>query len=233
MPRRGPGRRRDAGRDVQGGGRARAGEPVAEVATLADVPDGSRPLSAREQRAGDLAHGRGRAPRGDAVEPRRRSRSCAAPRTGTISTRCRVAFAAIAETGTLALVSGADNPTTLNFLPDNHIVVVRRDDIVADYESVFPRLRARLRQGRRAAHGQFHHRPIALGRHRADPAPRRARAAAPAHRDRRVSARRGLGRAAAAARKPLCEFRNHRMAYAAQRRPLRSGALSCGRFLVR
>ena len=30
----------------------------------------------------------------------------------------------VAETGTLVLVSGADNPTTLNFLPDNHIVVV-------------------------------------------------------------------------------------------------------------
>jgi L-lactate dehydrogenase complex protein LldG len=52
-----------------------------------------------------------------------------------------VAFAAIAETGTVALVSGADNPTTLNFLPDNQIVVVRRDEVVADYESVFLRLR--------------------------------------------------------------------------------------------
>jgi L-lactate dehydrogenase complex protein LldG len=51
------------------------------------------------------------------------------------------AFAGIAETGTLALVSGPDNPTTLNFLPDNHVVVVGRDDIVADYEGVFARLR--------------------------------------------------------------------------------------------
>jgi L-lactate dehydrogenase complex protein LldG len=51
------------------------------------------------------------------------------------------AFAAIAETGTLALVSGPDNPTTLNFLPDNQIVVVRREDVLADYESVFIRLR--------------------------------------------------------------------------------------------
>jgi L-lactate dehydrogenase complex protein LldG len=51
------------------------------------------------------------------------------------------AFGAIAETGTLALVSGADNPTTLNFLPDNQIVVVKRDEIVADYESVFAKLR--------------------------------------------------------------------------------------------
>jgi L-lactate dehydrogenase complex protein LldG len=52
------------------------------------------------------------------------------------------AFAAVAESGTLALVSGADNPTTLNFLPDNHIVVVFADDVVGDYESVFARLRA-------------------------------------------------------------------------------------------
>jgi L-lactate dehydrogenase complex protein LldG len=52
-----------------------------------------------------------------------------------------VAFAGIAETGTLALVSGSDNPTTLNFLPDNHIVVLAREAIEADYESVFAKLR--------------------------------------------------------------------------------------------
>ena len=52
------------------------------------------------------------------------------------------AFAGVAETGTLALVSGPDNPTTLNFLPDNHIVLVFARDVVGDYESVFARLRA-------------------------------------------------------------------------------------------
>jgi L-lactate dehydrogenase complex protein LldG len=51
------------------------------------------------------------------------------------------AFAGIAESGTLALVSGPDNPTTLNFLADNHIVVLPREAIEADYESVFARLR--------------------------------------------------------------------------------------------
>ena len=35
-------------------------------------------------------------------------------------------LAAIAETGTLMLVSGAETPTTLNFLPDTHIVVRAR-----------------------------------------------------------------------------------------------------------
>jgi len=53
-----------------------------------------------------------------------------------------VAFAAVAETGTLALVSGPDNPTTLNFLPDNHFVVLFADDLVGDVESVFAKLRA-------------------------------------------------------------------------------------------
>jgi len=53
------------------------------------------------------------------------------------------AFAAIAESGTLALASGPDNPTTLNFLPDNHFVVVAASDIVGDYESVWRKLRAR------------------------------------------------------------------------------------------
>ena len=52
-------------------------------------------------------------------------------------------FAAIAETGTLMLVSGAETPTTLNFLPDTHIVVVRGDQIVATYEDGWDRLRVR------------------------------------------------------------------------------------------
>jgi L-lactate dehydrogenase complex protein LldG len=63
------------------------------------------------------------------------------PSDGRDTNAVSAAFAGIAETGTLALVSGADNPTTLNFLPDNHIVVVPRETILADYESVFAKLR--------------------------------------------------------------------------------------------
>jgi L-lactate dehydrogenase complex protein LldG len=58
-----------------------------------------------------------------------------------------VAFAGVAESGTLALASGADNPTTLNFLPDNHVVVLFAEDVVGDMESVFARLRARYGAG--------------------------------------------------------------------------------------
>ena len=57
------------------------------------------------------------------------------------------AFGAIAETGTVVLVSGPDNPTTLNFLPDVHVVVVDLADVTGDFESVMARLRERFGLG--------------------------------------------------------------------------------------
>lgn len=51
------------------------------------------------------------------------------------------AFGGVAETGTLVMTSGTDNPTTLNFLPDTHIVVLNAKDIAGDYETVWARLR--------------------------------------------------------------------------------------------
>lgn len=49
--------------------------------------------------------------------------------------------AAAAETGTLFLTSGPENPTTLNFLPDTHIAVLKTADIVGAYEDAWNRLR--------------------------------------------------------------------------------------------
>jgi L-lactate dehydrogenase complex protein LldG len=57
------------------------------------------------------------------------------------------AFGAIAESGTLMLASGPDNPTTLNFLPDTHIVIVSAEDIAGDYETLWDRLRERYGAG--------------------------------------------------------------------------------------
>jgi L-lactate dehydrogenase complex protein LldG len=57
------------------------------------------------------------------------------------------AEAAIAETGTLALISGPENPTTLNFLPDNHIVVLKAGDIVGDLEAIWAKIRKRHGKG--------------------------------------------------------------------------------------
>jgi len=53
-----------------------------------------------------------------------------------------VAYGAVAETGTRGMTSGHNAPTTLNFLPDVHIVVIREQDIAANYEEVWDRLRA-------------------------------------------------------------------------------------------
>jgi L-lactate dehydrogenase complex protein LldG len=88
---------------------------VAPDSSLDEIPWGVRPL---------LRIRRGRVEAGDAVG----------------LTPC---FAAIAETGTLMLISGADTPTTLNFLPDTHIVIVRDDQVVAAYEDGWDRLRDR------------------------------------------------------------------------------------------
>jgi len=52
-------------------------------------------------------------------------------------------LAGIAETGTLMLVSGEGTPTTLNFLPDTHIVMLRAGEVVATYEDGWDLLRGR------------------------------------------------------------------------------------------
>lgn len=52
------------------------------------------------------------------------------------------AFAGVAETGTVVQLSGPDNPTTLNFMPEAHIVLLEAKDITASYEEAWTRLRA-------------------------------------------------------------------------------------------
>jgi L-lactate dehydrogenase complex protein LldG len=58
------------------------------------------------------------------------------------------AFAGVAETGTLIMTSGPDNPTTLNFLPDYAIVIVDAKDVRGSYEDVWQRIRDRDGKGR-------------------------------------------------------------------------------------
>jgi len=52
-----------------------------------------------------------------------------------------VAYAGVAETGTLLLRSGPDSPTTLNFLPDTHIVVLKTSVLTTTYEAAWDALR--------------------------------------------------------------------------------------------
>lgn len=49
----------------------------------------------------------------------------------------------LAETGTLALASGADNPVTLTFLGETHFVVLRTADICGGFEDFWTAWRAR------------------------------------------------------------------------------------------
>lgn len=52
-----------------------------------------------------------------------------------------VGFCGIAETGTLMLLSGPDNPSTLNFLPDDHIVILPASRVVGPMEEAWRQLR--------------------------------------------------------------------------------------------
>lgn len=58
------------------------------------------------------------------------------------------ALAGVAETGTLATASGPQHPTTLNFLPEHHIVALKASQVVAAYEDVWRLLRKARKQGR-------------------------------------------------------------------------------------
>ena len=58
------------------------------------------------------------------------------------------AFAGVAETGTLVALSGRNHPTTLNFVPDYHVVALRTSQVVGAYEEVWARLRKANKQGR-------------------------------------------------------------------------------------
>lgn len=51
------------------------------------------------------------------------------------------ALCGIAETGTLVMAAGADNPVTLAFLPSTHIIIVERDTIVGSYEEAIEKVR--------------------------------------------------------------------------------------------
>jgi L-lactate dehydrogenase complex protein LldG len=51
------------------------------------------------------------------------------------------AFCAIAETGTLVVLSGADTPTATTLLPDTHIAVLQATRIVAGMEEAFALIR--------------------------------------------------------------------------------------------
>ena len=53
------------------------------------------------------------------------------------------AVGGVAETGTLLLASGKESPTSLNFLPETHVVMVKRSEIEGTYEDGWDMVRAK------------------------------------------------------------------------------------------
>ncbi len=57
------------------------------------------------------------------------------------------ALAGAAESGTLILASAPESPTTLNFLPETHIVVLKASQVVGPYEDAWDRIRETYGRG--------------------------------------------------------------------------------------
>ena len=62
------------------------------------------------------------------------------PATGEENIGLSYATAAIAETGSLAICSSKQNPTTVNFLTDHHIVILNESDIATNIEQLWEKL---------------------------------------------------------------------------------------------
>ena len=84
----------------------------------------------------------------------RRGRAEEADRVGVTG-----AVMGFAETGTLMMASGPDHPSTLNFLPETHIVVLPAEKIGGAYEEGWAHLRA---EGRSNADANFMPRTVNL-----------------------------------------------------------------------
>jgi L-lactate dehydrogenase complex protein LldG len=115
---------------------------VARVASLDDVPDAVADYLSRQNLPSQLVATPD--PKLDAIPWDRRPllelRRGRAEDTDAVGvTAC---FVAIAETGTLMLLSGPESPTRNNFLPDTHIAVLRASEVMASYEDGWDRLRA-------------------------------------------------------------------------------------------
>lgn len=115
---------------------------TARVKDRSEVPDAVAAFLESRKLPGDLVHGTD--PYIESLDWRRHK--AIKPRRGVPGPEDPVslakAFGAVAETGTLVMLSGPENPVTLNFLPFTEIVLVEAGDIAGDYESVWDRLRA-------------------------------------------------------------------------------------------
>jgi L-lactate dehydrogenase complex protein LldG len=119
---------------------------VAEVSTAADVPQAVAEYLRNHNLPAAIR--RGDDPRLAAMPWDATSLATATGRSeGDDLNAVSHAFGGVAETGTVVMVSGPENPSTLNFLPDNHIVVVSAKDLVGDYEAAWSKVRFAFGKG--------------------------------------------------------------------------------------
>lgn len=113
---------------------------VAEIGGMSNVPNAVATYLAGENLPARVVLAPGLGDVDWSTAPTVETRVGAAEKTD--ETSLTIADSGIAETGTLLLSSGPDTPTTLNFVPPTHIVVLRRDRVVASYEDAWDQLRA-------------------------------------------------------------------------------------------
>lgn len=120
---------------------------IAEIDSLDDIPDAVAGYLAGENLPAEVRHADH--PDLDAVPWSARPTLTVdrGASDGSQAVGLSVAFGAVAETGTLCLTSGPTGPTTLNFLPATHIVLLRESAIAGTYEAVWDRLRATVSRG--------------------------------------------------------------------------------------
>lgn len=119
-----------------------AAASVTRVANVADVPDAVAGFLANHNLPAELAMAPD--PLLDKVpwEKRPLLRIRKGRSDGRDPVGLSAAFSGIAETATLMLASGADSPSTLNFLPDTHVVVIPASRVVGPMEDAWAKLRA-------------------------------------------------------------------------------------------
>lgn len=117
-----------------------ASASVVEVHGWDDIPQAVADYLASENLPARLVQAPGLSNLDWSLVPALQVRAGAAQKTDEVS--LSKGLAGVAETGTLVLASGSDSPTTLNFVPPTHLVVLFRKDVVGAYEDAWDRLRA-------------------------------------------------------------------------------------------
>ena len=121
---------------------------VVEVATAEDVPQAVTNFLRENNLPASIKHGSDPALTSLPWQKTPTLERTSGPAVGDDQVSLSHAAAGVAETGTLILTSGPDNPTTLNFLPETHIVMLERGSVVGAYEDAWDLIREKHGTGK-------------------------------------------------------------------------------------